>query len=38
MEKSENSSDRTKIILEELDEFNKLVNGHRKLLEAIGNL
>jgi hypothetical protein len=40
MVKSENLSDkeRLKIVSEELKEFNKLVDGHRKLLTAIGNL
>ena len=40
MEKSKNSEDelRYKIVLEELARFNKLVEGHRKLLIAIGNL
>ena len=40
MEKSEHLSDelRHKIILEEVEKFNKLVKGHRKLLEAIGKL
>lgn len=40
MVKSENSKDnaRYKIVSEELKEFNKLVKGHEKLLEAIGKL
>jgi hypothetical protein len=38
MEKLENSKDRYKIIKEELSEFNKLIDGHRKLLQAIGEL
>jgi len=40
MEKSENSKDklRLEIVQEELKKFKKLVEGHRKLLTAIGNL
>jgi len=40
MEKSEDSQDklRLKIVKEELENFKKLINGHRKLLMAIGNL
>lgn len=38
MEKSENSKDKHKIVLEELEKFKKLVERHRKLLTAIGNL
>ncbi len=40
MAKSENSKDklRYKIVSEEINNFNKLVEGHKKLLEAIGNL
>ena len=40
MEKSENLSDklRLQIVREELDHFKKLIEGHRKLLTAIGNL
>lgn len=40
MGKSRNSSDslRCRIVSEELTEFNKLVKGHEKLLEAIGKL
>ncbi len=40
MEKSENSKDkkRYEIVAEELEHFEKLVEGHRKLLAAIGNL
>lgn len=40
MEKSENLSDelRYRIVAEELEEFKKLVEGHRKLLMAIGEL
>lgn len=40
MEKSKNSEDRLryKIVSEELERFKKLVEGHRKLLIAIGNL
>jgi len=29
---------RTQVLKEELEKFNKLVKGHRKLLEAIGRL
>jgi len=40
MAKSKNSKDsmRYKIVSEELEEFNKLIKGHKKLLAAIGNL
>lgn len=40
MEKSENSDDklRYKIVSEELERFRKLIEGHRKLLTAIGEL
>lgn len=41
MAKSRNSQDeemRCRIVSEELSEFNKLVEGHRKLLMAIGEL
>jgi hypothetical protein len=40
MAKSKNLTDKEKleIIKEEIHEFNKLVGGHRKLLEAIGKL
>ena len=40
MVKSGNSKDpvKRKIISEELKEFNSLVKGHEKLLEAIGRL
>lgn len=40
MEKSVNLDDkkRYEIVAEELERFNKLVKGHRKLLRAIGNL
>ncbi len=38
MEKSKNSKDRSKIVQEELIEFNELIAGHRKLLQAIGEL
>jgi len=38
MEKSGNSKDKYKIVEEELSEFNKLIDGHRKLLQAIGEL
>ena len=40
MAKLENSKDgkRYQIVVEELEHFEKLVNGHKKLLTAIGNL
>lgn len=40
MAKSRNLTDKEKleIVKEEIDKFNKLVDGHRKLLEAIGKL
>lgn len=40
MEQSDNSDDkiRYKIVSEELERFNKLIDGHRKLLKAIGEL
>ena len=40
MVKSKNSKDgkRYQIVVEELKHFEKLVEGHRKLLTAIGNL
>lgn len=40
MAKYGNSKDsiRYKVLSEELEEFNKLLNGHKKLLEAIGKL
>ena len=40
MEASENSKDKfhRKIVSEEIMQFNKLVEGHKKLLYAIGNL
>ncbi len=40
MEKSENLGDkeRYEIVTEEIEQFEKLIKGHRKLLEAIGNL
>lgn len=40
MTKSKNLKDkaRCKIVVEELKKFNKLVEGHKKLLTAIGNL
>ncbi|MCX6801899.1 MAG: hypothetical protein NT067_02180 [Candidatus Diapherotrites archaeon] len=31
-------SERCEIVSEEIEEFNKLVKGHKKLLEAIGRL
>ena len=40
MEKYENSQDRLRleIVQEEIERFKKLINRHRKLLTAIGNL
>ena len=40
MEKSENLEDKAKckIVVEELNKFNKLVGGHKKLLLEIGRL
>ena len=40
MDKSENSdkAERARIVLEELEEVEKLIKGHKKLLEAIGKL
>ncbi len=40
MEKSENLSDkkRYEIVAEEIEQFENLIKGHKKLLEAIGNL
>jgi len=40
MAKSENSKDnkKYKMVVEELAHFEKLVEGHKKLLTAIGNL
>ena len=40
MVKSENSEDeeRSRIVVEELNKFNDLINGHKRLLEAIGSL
>jgi hypothetical protein len=40
MEKSENLEDKAKyrIVVEELERFNKLVEGHKRLLLAIGKL
>ncbi len=40
MEKSGNSKDRLryKIVARELEEFSRLVKGHKKLLTAIGKL
>lgn len=40
MGKSENLKDykRYEIVVEEIEQFKKLIHGHRKLLEAIGNL
>lgn len=40
MVKSENSKDNKKyeMVVEELEHFEKLIEGHKKLLTAIGNL
>ena len=40
MEKSKNldQAERAKIFLEEIEEVEKLIKGHKKLLEAIGRL
>ena len=43
MEKSKRSRDlnekqRQQIVVEEINRFNSLVKGHRKILEAIGRL
>lgn len=40
MEKSTNldQAERAKIALEEIEEIEKLIKGHKKLLEAIGRL
>ena len=40
MERSENSKDRMRleIVQEEIERFKKLVDGHKKLLIAIGSL
>lgn len=40
MGKSKNlkDEDRYKIVIEEIEKFKKLIKGHEKLLEAIGNL
>ncbi len=40
MEKSEHLNDkqRSEIVIEEINQFKKLIQGHRKLLEAIGDL
>ena len=40
MEKSKNSRDkeRSEIVIEEINRFKKLIEGHRKLLTAIGSL
>lgn len=40
MAKSENSKDNKKyeMVVEELEHFEKLIEGHKKLLVAIGNL
>ena len=40
MAKSENSKDKEKyeIVVEDINKFNKLIEGHKKLLIAIGRL
>ena len=39
MEKSGNLSDKKyEIVVEEIKHFKKLIQGHKRLLEAIGNL
>ncbi len=38
MEKLNNLNDRSKLVIEDIVEFNKIINGHRKLLQAIGEL
>jgi len=43
MEKSKSSKDlnekqKYKIVVEEINKFNDLIKGHRKILEAIGSL
>ena len=43
MEKSKSSKDlkdkqRYKIVVQEVNKFNDLIKGHRKILEAIGSL
>jgi len=38
MAKSVNSKDKHEIVVEELDHFKKLIERHKKLLAAIGNL
>ncbi len=38
MAKSENSKDKYKVVVDELEHFEKLIEGHKKLLTAIGNL
>lgn len=40
MEKFDNSEDkmRLEIVQEELEKFKKLIEGHKKLLEAIGRM
>lgn len=40
MEKSKNSdqAERARIVIEEIEEVEKLIKGHKKLLEAIGRL
>jgi hypothetical protein len=38
MAKSEHSIDKCKIVIEELKDFDELIKGHEKLLEAIGRL
>lgn len=38
MAQSNPSNDDYNVVIKELNEFNKLVKGHEKLLNAIGNL
>ena len=38
MVKSESSKDKKKIVVEEVNRFNKLIKGHEHILEAIGSL
>ena len=39
MAKSKHLKDeRSKIVIEEINSFNDLIQGHKKILEAIGNL
>ena len=38
MAESNLSNETYKIVIKEINEFNKLIKGHEKLLNAIGNL